>query len=210
MRFSLLCLLAATLPSCFWRTAAAPPLFSAGEAVERIDFEEEAPGRPAGGFESRSGNWLVADSPTAASGFQVLAWHGEKAEKLAVKVGGGSRRIAGEVSLRVLLGASGAGIGCEADRGDGYLVKLEPAAHRLALYRRSGDSTTLLASAPTSREKGAWSRLGIACGPDLVVGYLDGKPVVETRGLLANARLALYADGGIVAHFDDLRYAARK
>lgn len=186
-------------------------MFSGSGNVQRIDFEDGALHEPPEGFETRLGRWSVADSPTAASGTQVLVRGGDGAAVLVLKDASGVAAAAGEVAIRVFLGTSGAGIWCDADQGNaGYLLKLEPDAQRIALYRKSGDSMTAVDQATVSAPKGEWTRLGILCENDRVIGYLDGKPAVMNRGPMSAFDLALYADPGVTAQFDDFKYWAAR
>jgi len=186
-----------------------PPLFSGSGNVQKIDFEDSALHEPPEGFETRLGSWSVADSSTAASGTQVLVRGGEGAAELVLKDAEGVVAAAGEVAVRVFLGTPGAGIWCDADRGKaGYLLKLEPDARRIALYRKSADSITAVDQATVSAPKGEWTRLGILCQNDRVIGYLDGKPAVKNLGPVPPFDLALYADPGVTAQFDDFKYWA--
>jgi hypothetical protein len=43
-----------------------------------------------------------------------------------------------------------------------------------------------------------------------VIGYLDGTPAVMNRGPMSAFDLALYADPGVTAQFDDLKYWAAR
>jgi hypothetical protein len=181
----------------------APPLFPSSAAVERRDFEADALGRPPTGLES-SGAWSVADSPGAVSGRQVVVHKSDAPSELRVKEDK-SHAAAGEVSVRIVLGSAGAGIACDADDG-ATIMKIEPDARRVVLYRRQGASTRILAEAPAALEKSKWVRLGIACGPEATVGYLDGKRVVRAAAARGPVSIALYTDGGVIAQFDDLRY----
>jgi hypothetical protein len=188
-----------------------PPLFSASGNVQKIDFEDGALHEPPEGFETRLGRWSVADSPTAASGTQVVVRGGDGTAVLVLKDAAGVAAAAGEVAIRVFLGASGAGIWCDADQGNaGYLLKLEPDAHRIALYRKAGDAMTAVDQATVSAPKGEWTRLGILCENGRVIGYLDGKPEVMNRGPMSAFDLALYADPGVTVQFDDFTYWAAR
>ncbi len=64
---------------------AASPLFPSKASVQRFDFEHDTLHQPPDGFEARSGQWSVVDSPTATSGTQVLVRGGEGSGLLAVK-----------------------------------------------------------------------------------------------------------------------------
>ncbi|MGH7822121.1 MAG: hypothetical protein ACREQ9_20350 [Candidatus Binatia bacterium] len=185
----------------------APPLFPPSRSVESIDFEDDSLNQAPSGLEtSGSGRWAVVDSPTAVSGTQVVVRRGDDPAMLGVREAKGTASVVGEVSLRVLLGASGAGIACDTD-GNGYVFKAEPANRRVALYRKSNGAAELLAAEGAAVEKGKWLRLGILCAEDRIVGYLDGKPVLTKQAPLGRTNLALYADPGVTAHFDDVRYA---
>ncbi len=187
-----------------------PALFGNAADSQKFDFESDKPSEAPDGFETRLGHWSVADSPTAVSGHQVLVRHGDSAGLLEVKSTGGSQRIRGEVAVRIFLGSSGAGIGCEGGGAGGYFWKVEPNQGRVVLYRRAEDSLREVAKQAAPITKGSWTRLGILCEPDRVVGYLDGKPVASERASLGAIDLALYADPGVTAQFDELKIAARK
>jgi hypothetical protein len=191
--------------------APAPSLFPDRESLVKFDFEQDALSQPPDGFETRSGHWSVADSPTSLSGTQVLVRGGDEAAAIAVKDSENSRAGAGEVGVRVFLGDSGAGLGCDAASGrQSYELKLEPAAGRVALYRKAGDSSALVAQTPLARPKGEWAHLGLRCEGNQVIGYVDGKPLLHDRGDVGSFEIALVADPGVTAQFDDLRYWARK
>ena len=188
-----------------------PMLFPEKASVEEFDFERDTLSQPPDGFESRHGRWSVADSPTSLSGTQVLVRGGEDAAVLAVKNSEQSRVTAGEVGVRVFLGSSGAGLGCAgAEGGDGYVVKLEPAAGRVVLYRKTGNSLAVAAETPLATPKGEWARLGIRCEANRVIGYVEGKPLLRDRSSVGSSSLALFTDAGVTAQFDDLKYWARK
>jgi hypothetical protein len=175
--------------------------------VKKVDFENDALAESPEGFETRLGRWSVADSPTAASGVQVLVRGGEGAGELILKDAEGVTAAGGEVAVRVFLGTPGAGIWCDGDRGQaGYLLKLEPDARRVALYRTSADSMTAVDQVAVAAPKGEWRRLGILCQSDRVIGYLDGEPAVRNQGPMPPFDLALYADPGVTAQFDDFKY----
>jgi hypothetical protein len=207
------CALAVGLSACAiaTRVSGTPPLFSSKVTPQMFDFEHDALHQPPEGFESRSGRWVVEDSPTAASGTQVLVRGGDDAGVLAVKNAEGVNAAAGEAAMRVFLGGSGAGLYCYGKNGgNGYLVKLEPNAGRLALYRRNGDSLNLVEHAAVSAPKGEWVRVGIRCERDRVFGYVNGKVAIKQRAEIREFDLALYADPGVTAQFDDVAYWAPK
>ena len=204
-------ILVLSVAACLPWTVSMPPLFAAGESIQEVDFESNAISRTPSEFEASSEGWAVANSPTAVSGFQVLVRDGAAPSDLKVAGTSGSRRVEGEVGVRVLLGSAGAGIACATGEAESYLVILEPEAERVALYRRTGETRTLVTSHPISEKKGSWSRVGIQCDPSRVVGYWGGKRVMQTRATIGAAvTLALRAEGGVVAQFDDLKYAAQR
>jgi hypothetical protein len=183
-----------------------PPLFSSSQAIVQLDFEKDTLNAPPSNLEPRSkDHWAVVDSPQAVSGSQVVVRRGDSLSVLAVR--DRADRVGGEVSVRVLLGDSGAGLACETDDAGGFLLEVDPGAAQLVLFSRRGEERTVVETRPASVGKGIWARLGLRCEPDLVVGYLDGKAMVRQAAPLGRARLALWADGGVTAQFDDLRYA---
>lgn len=189
----------------------APALFSGAQTVEQVDFEESAPGRVPPALDARPGDWAVADSPTARSGNQVLVRRGARVTDAVVKASEGAREVAGEVALRVLVGSSGAGIGCRGVDKGAWIVQLDPAAEKVELCRRSADALSVVDSASASLAKGEWTSVGIACRRGEVIAYLKGKPVIRRSAPLGSAiELLLYADAGVVAQFDDLRYSVRR
>jgi hypothetical protein len=191
--------------------APAPTLFPDKASLVKFDFEQDALSQPPEGFEARTGHWSVADSPTSLSGTQVLVRGGDEAAAIAVKDSVDAHAAAGEVGVRVLLGASGAGLGCDADNGGpSYELKFEPAAGRVALYRKTGESVSLVAQTPLARPKGEWAYLGLRCDENQVIGYVDGKPSLRDRADVGSFELALVADPGVTAQFDDLKYWSRK
>jgi hypothetical protein len=203
----LLALAASSSCAVISATGLPPSLFPAEDNVKNIDFENGALHASPEGFEARLGQWFVADSPTAASGTQVLVRGGGGAGELVLKDATGATAAGGEVAVRVFLGAPGAGLWCDADRGQGgYLLKLEPDSRRIALYRTSTGSMTAVDQADADVPKGEWRRLGIRCQSDGVIGYLDGQPLVKNQGPMPPFDLALYADPGVTAQFDDFKY----
>jgi hypothetical protein len=191
--------------------APSPTLFPERTSLVQFDFERDSLSQPPEGFETRSGHWAVVDSPTSLSGTQVLVRGGDDAAVIAVKNSEEAHTAAGEVGVRVVLGASGAGLGCDGSKGgSSYLVKLEPTEGRVALYKKSGDSLAMAAQAPLARAKGEWSRLGILCETNQVVGYVDGKPLLRDRTDVGSFELALFTDPGVTAQFDDLKYWSKK
>jgi hypothetical protein len=188
----------------------APALFPASQLVSRLDFETDALNQPPRGLVARStGRWAVADSPHAVVGSQVVVRRGDEASLLALERAEAAERVSGEVSVRVLLGPSGAGIACETGESEGFVVKAEPDAGRVALYRRSPGGLELVGSEPAEIRKGEWVRLGIRCEPKVVLAYLDGRAVLRRPVGGDRPRLALYADADVTAQFDDLRYLAK-
>jgi hypothetical protein len=202
----------AAVASCgFLSTIGPAPALLSDKAVERFDFEQDALSSTPQGFEPRRGRWAVVDSPTSLSGTQVLVRSGEAPALLAVKSAEQVRAAAGEVGVRVVLGSSGAGVGCQDERaGSGHFLKVEPDAGRVALYRKNGESLALADEAPTSVPKGDWARIGILCDQNRVIGYVDGKPLLRDRATAGSFELALVADGGVTVQFDDLAYWAKK
>jgi len=191
--------------------APSPTLFPDRASLVQFDFERDTLSQPPEGFETRSGHWAVVDSPTSLSGTQVLVRSGDDAAVIAVKSSEEAHSAAGEVGVRVFLGTSGAGLGCDGSNGgSSYLVKLEPTAGRVALYKKSGDSLAMAAETPLVRAKGEWARLGILCETNQVVGYVDGKPLLRDRTTVGSFELALFADPGVTAQFDDLKCWSKK
>jgi hypothetical protein len=191
--------------------APAPTLFPDKAPFLRFDFEQDALNQPPAGFEQRSGHWAVANSPTSLSGTQVLVRGGDDEAAIAIKESENAHAGAGEVGVRVFLGASGAGLGCDGTEGSpSYLLKLEPSAGRVALYRKNGDSIAVAGQTPLARPKGEWARLGIRCDTNQVIGYVDGKPLLRDRANVGSFELALVADAGVTAQFDDLKYWTQK
>jgi hypothetical protein len=191
--------------------APAPALFPDKTTVERFDFEQDALNQTPEGFEARLGHWSVADSPTSLSGTQVLVRGGENPALIVVKNAEQVRAAAGEVGVRVFLGPTGAGLGCDEKGSDnGHYLKLEPTAGRVGLYRKSGEELTLVDQIPLTAPKGEWARLGILCEAGRVIGYVNGKPVLRDRSGVGSFELALFADAGVTAQFDDLKYWSTK
>jgi hypothetical protein len=190
--------------------AGAPSLFANQGAVQKFDFEQDTLHELPDGFDAPLGRWAVADSPNAASGTQVLVRGGDNAAVLAVKEAGGASSASGEVAVRVFLGSSGAGFSCARGAEPGHLLKIEPSLGRIGLYRKSADAPTLVDQAKISVTKGEWVHLGIRCDKDRVIGYLDGKPIVRDRATVPGFDLALYADPGVTAQFDDLAYSVTR
>lgn len=185
------------------------PLFSESSGGERLDFENQPLGRAPSGFVSGPTNWSVADSPTAASGEQVLVHTGEEASAIQVEGGRGAKELRAEAAVRVFVGKAGAGVACAAEDESGYLVRFEPEAKRVALYDRSGEDFALVGERALDASKGKWVRLGIRCGRGQVVGYLDGEVMASRRTEEAPSAIELHADAAVTAQFDDLRYIAR-
>jgi hypothetical protein len=197
--FALLPLSCTGLPS----VSGAPALFAAGDGVRRFDFEHDTLHEPPQGFEPRVGRWAVADSPTAFSGAQVLVGSGEDAGVLAVKEAQG-------VAVRVFLG-SGGGLSCDdTSEAVAQILKLEPRERRIALYRKTGDSVTLVDEAPVTAAKGEWVRVGIRCESHRTIGYVDDKSVVTMAEGVGTFDLVLIVDAGVTAQFDDLAYWTSK
>jgi len=191
--------------------APSPTLFPDRASLVEFDFERDSLSQTPEGFETRSGHWAVVDSPTSLSGTQVLVRGGDDSGVIAVKDSEEARTGAGEVGVRVILGTSGAGLGCDGAKGEpSYLVKLEPSSGRVALYKKTGDSLAMAAETPLARAKGEWARLGISCDANQVVGYVEGKPLLRDRASVGAFELALFADPGVTAQFDDLKYWAKK
>ncbi len=189
----------------------APALFAANVGVHRFDFEHDTLHEPPQGFEPRLGRWAVADSPTAFSGAQVLVGAGGDAGMLAVKDAEGVSSAAGEVAVRVFLGSSGAGLACDAtSQAAAQILKLEPDERRIALYQKTGDSMKLVDQAPVIAPKGEWVRIGIRCESDRTVGYVDEKSVVNVGEGVGAFDVALVADAGVTAQFDDFAYWASR
>jgi hypothetical protein len=203
-------LAAGPLAACSF-VGANTPLFPGKATVQRFDFEHDTLHQAPDGFDARLGQWSVAESPTATSGTQVLVNGGDSPAVLVVKDAAGVTGAAGEVEVRVFLGSSGAGLSCSGSgNGPGHLLKIEPNAARMALYRKTDDSMKVVDETPAPIPKGEWARLGIRCEADRVVGYLDGKPLVRDRSVVGAIDLALYADAGVTAQFDDLTYWVKK
>lgn len=178
-----------------------PPL-PTGVKVSGFDFEATVLNGLPPGLRPELGRWAVANSPSAVSGTQIVVHEGDDDSQLSVEAAAGARRVGAEVSVRVLLGPSGAGLACEA--GERYSVKAEPEASRIGLY----EGSTLLQEGSLAAQKGEWVRLGIVCDENGVIGFVDGKSVVRGRRKLAAVSLGLYADAGVTVQFDDLRFTA--
>jgi hypothetical protein len=205
-------LILALLTSCTALSTLAPPpsLFPDRSAVDELDFEQDALGQPPEGFKaSARGQWRVADSPTAASGNQVLAHGGETPSSLDLKGSEAALSGAAQVSVRIFVGSPGAGVACDGS-ADSYVLKIEPHASRVALYRRTAGSLGLVDQVPIATPKGDWVRIGLRCDGAQVVGYVNGKAVVKSKTGVAPFRLALVSDAGVTAQFDDLKYWAKK
>ena len=180
------------------------PLFPAN-GEESLDFENQTIGRPPAGFVGGAEQWLVAESPSAASGEQVLVHDGGETSRITLEAGEGGKEIRAEVAVRVFVGAPGAGVAC-GEGENGYLVRFEPEARRAALYDRSGVELGLVAERPVEVRKGKWIRLGIRCGDGRVTGYVDGEPIASHRTDVALSSLELHADAEVTAPFDDVRF----
>jgi len=201
------------LPSCATLSTLAPPpsLFPDRSDVEQFDFERHSLGQPPEGFEAPRGHWAVVDSPTAASGNQVLVRGGQAASRLALKRSEPARAGAAEVALRILLGSSGAGLVCDGgEGGSSFLLKAENHASRVALYGGKNGTLTMVGQAPVANPKGEWLRIGLRCDDAQVIGYVGGKPILRSRSDLGAFNFALVSDAGVTAQFDDFEYWVRK
>jgi hypothetical protein len=197
------------LPSCAALSTLAPPpsLFPDRSEAERFDFERDSIGQPPEGFEAPQGHWAVVDSPTAASGNQVLVRGGQTASRLALKRSEPARAGSAEVTLRILLGSSGAGLACDGgDGGSSFVLEVEPHASRVALYGGKNGALTVVGQALSATPKGEWLRIGLRCDDAQVIGYVGGKPVLRSRSDLGAFDLALFSDAGVTAQFDDFEY----
>lgn len=183
------------------------PLFPRGGEAESLDFENQPLGRPPSGFVGGEDQWLVADSPTAASGEHVLVRGGGEASALVLEAGQGAKELRAEVAVRVFVGAPGAGVGCSGGEESGYLVRLEPESRRVALYDRTGDELGLVGARPVELDKGKWVRLGIRCGDGEVTGYVEGEAIASQRTTEVPSALKLFADAEVTAQFDDVRFS---
>jgi hypothetical protein len=200
------------LPSCATLATLAPPpsLFPERSEVERFDFEQDSLGQPPEGFEATQGQWAVADSPAAASGNQVLVRGGQTASRLALKRSESGRAGAAEVTLRILLGSSGAGLACDGgEGGSSFLLKVEDHASRVALYGGKNGTLAMVGQAPVANPKGEWLRIGLRCDDAQVIGYVGGKPILRSRSDLGAFNLALVSDAGLTVQFDDFKYWVR-
>jgi len=200
------------LPCCATLSALAPPppLFPDPSSVEALDFERDSLGRPPDGFGMAQGYWAVVDSPVAVSGTQVLVCDGQAASMLALRDSEPAREVGAEVTLRVLLGPSGAGLACNDGQGDnGVLLKVEPHASRVALYVRKSDALTLVDQTAAAASKGEWVQIGLRCEDGQSIGYVGGKPVLRSTSDLGAFTLALFSDAGVTAQFDDLKFWVR-
>ena len=190
------------------------PLFPESSARDRLDFETQTLGRAPTGFAGDTAEFVVADSPNAASGELVVVHRGGKAGSLTLQPGsaaeGGNsgKEFRGEAAVRVMIGEPGAGVACESPDGSGYLVRIEPEAKRVALYERSVGDLKLVAESPATVTKVSWVRLGIRCGRGQVTAYLDGTPIATKKADVELSVLALHADADVTAHFDDVLFVA--
>lgn len=182
------------------------PLFPGGGESESLDFENHPIGRPPAGFLGGGEEWLIVDSPTAASGEQVLVRAGGEASAIALEAGQGAKEVRVEAAVRVFVGSPGAGVACGGEGEDGYLVRIEPEARRAALYDRQGEDLGLVGERPLEVGKGKWVRVGIRCGDGRVTGYVDGEPIASQRTAVAPSSLELHADAEVTAQFDDVRF----
>jgi hypothetical protein len=94
------------------------PLFPAN-GEESLDFENQPIGRPPAGFFGGAEQWLVADSPSAASGEHVLVHDGGETSTITLGAGQGAKEIRAEVAVRVFVGAPGAGVACGGEGENG-------------------------------------------------------------------------------------------
>jgi hypothetical protein len=206
LRFLIVALATAALAGCATvapRTKSAP-LFSDAMVGNRLDFETQTLGRAPDGFAGDTAEFAVADSPSAASGELVVVHRGGKAASLTLPPKDGGTAVRGEAAVRVLVGEPGAGVGCEAADGSGYLVRVEPEAKRVALYERTAGDLKLIGESPSTVGKGTWVRLGIQCGRGQVTSYRDGAEIAGKRAEVEPSTLALHADADVTAQFDDV------
>ena len=212
MRFALSVLLAVlTLAGCASVSSPrkAAPLFADQSAGDKFDFESQTLGRAPTGFNGDTAEFAVADSPSAASGELVVVHRGGKAASLTLQPAKAGQEVRGEAAVRVMVGDPGAGVGCDASDGSGYLVRVEPGAKRVALYERSAGDLKLVGESASLVVKGSWARLGIRCGRGQVTSYVDGAPVASKSAEgVAPSTLALHADADVTAQFDDVQVIA--
>lgn len=181
------------------------PLFAADGEGEGFDFENQSIGRVPAGFVGAADHWHVADSPTAASGEQVLVYGGGEESSLEIEAGRSAKALRAEVSVRVFVGEPGAGVACGGGGENAHLVRVEPAAGRVAFYDR-GESLVLVAEHPLAEAKGDWVRIGIRCTEGQVAAYVAGKRIGSRRVAAEPYSLRLHADAEVTAQFDDVRF----
>ena len=187
--------------------AACPAAGLASIAAKSWDFEADAPGAIARGFTGEVGAWVVDQdggnrvlSQTASSdkaAFNLALVEGTNFQDLDLSV----RLIAREGEID-----QGGGLVWRARDGDNYYIaRYNPLEDNLRLYKVEAGKRTQLdhAGVPGDRD---WHTLRIAMTGRAIVGYLDGRKLLEAEDATfpAAGRIGLWSKADARTSFDDL------
>ena len=171
------------------------------------DFQEDEPGKPATGFKSEAGAWVVARDGDNLMLAQT-AKNGDKDFNLALAERTSFKDLDISVRVRAVAGEldQGGGLVWRAkDAQNYYIARYNPLEPNLRVYKVEGGKRTQLdhADVPGDRE---WHTLRITMKGREIFGYLDGKKLLEAEdSTFPDAgQIGLWSKADAQSDFDDL------
>ena len=171
------------------------------------DFGADEPGKLARGFTAEVGTWAVADD----DGDRVLAQTARNVGQvynLAIAEGTHFKDLELSVRVKAIAGEEdrGGGFAWRArDKDNYYVARYNPLEDNLRLYKVEGGKRTQLDHADAPGD-GAWHTLRITMNGREILGYLDGKKLLEAEdSTFPDAgKVGLWSKADARTYFDDL------
>ncbi len=171
------------------------------------DFEDDAPGKIAGGFTNEVGQWEVAKDGDNHVLYQK-ARSDDRTFNVALAEGTSYKDLDLSVRLRAVAGEEDRGGGLvwrAKDRKNYYIARYNPLEDNLRVYKVEDGKRTQLDHADVPGD-GSWHTLRITMKGREILGYLDGKKflVAEDSTFPDAGKIGLWSKADAQSYFDDL------
>ena len=187
-----------------------------------FNFDDDGAGKPPAGFTSYAsgggpaGKWVVRDMPDAPSPKHVVVQTDADATDYRFPILIADQPEYADVDVSVkgkpLSGQVDQGIGLVfrfRDPKSYYIIRANALEDNFRLYRMVNGRRLQFAGANVKVTSGQWHTLRVVAKGDHIVGYYDGKPLIEVHDKTYDkGKIGLWTKADSVIAFDDLTATA--
>ncbi len=178
-----------------------------GAPPNRWDFEDDAPGKIAKGFQNEVGQWEVAKDGDNHVLYQI-AKNDDPTFNIALVTDSHWKDLDLSVRLKAVAGEldRGGGVVWRAkDKKNYYICRYNPLENNFRVYKVVDGKRTMFRSADTPGDE-KWHKLQVTMSGPKITCYLDGKKLLEHEDdtFTEAGMIGLWSKADAQSYFDDL------